>query len=312
MTTSSLFQAIPCPLCGADDYQVIKISRYPDNPTLEDLQQAYSASSSHELLDQVVECRRCSMQYVNPRPKDEIIIDSYSAAEDHVFVAQNPQRIHTFRKFLSRVVERTGWKSGDGRKFLDVGCAGGASLVAARSLGFDPKGIEPSRWMASFGRREYNVDIRDGILVDGTFPPDSFDILTMWDVLEHVPSPGQILNTIHTVLKPGGLFVMTYPDVGSWLTRLLGNRWPFWLSVHLLYYTPKTIRKQLTDGGFEVLGIHPYFQTLQLDYVLERGSPYLPPLGWFRPLVRAIGLAKMPLTYYIGQTFVIARKPAAR
>lgn len=310
MNTASLFQSIPCPLCGADDFSILKKSGYPDNTSLETIRQAYSASSSHKLLDQVVQCRRCTMQYVNPRPKDEIIIDSYSSAEDDVFVAQNPQRIHTFRKFLSKVVTDMGWKDGSGRKFLDVGCAGGASLVAARSLGFEPRGIEPSRWMADFGRREYNVDIRDGILVDGLFEPNTFDILTMWDVLEHVPDPNQILNTIHTILKPGGLFVMTFPDVGSWLTRMLGDRWPFWLSVHLLYYTPTTIRKQLEQGGFEVRSINPYLQTLQLDYVLERGAPYLAPLGWFRPLVQSLGMTHMPITYYLGQTFVIARKPA--
>lgn len=308
MDSQPLFQQILCPLCGHPDFVVLKPSRHPANTSAEQLRQSYSASSSHQLLDQVVQCRACEMQYVNPRPRPDLIIGGYSDAVDPTFVAQNPQRIQTFTKFQRYVCDRMGWGSGAQRSFLDVGCAGGASLVAARSLGFESQGVEPSHWMAEFGRREYGVNIRDGILEAGLFPNSSFDLISMWDVLEHVPDPNAIVGLIHDLLKPGGVYVVTYPDVGSWLTRLLGDRWPFWLSVHLLYYTPKTIRRQLEQKGFEVLEIRPYYQTLQMDYVLERATPYFPPAGWVRPLLRGLGLGNSSLTYYIGQTLVIARK----
>ena len=92
------------------------------------------------------------------------------------------------------------------------------------------------------------------------------------------------------------------------LTRLLGDRWPFWLSVHLLYYTRRTIRRQLEDARFEVQAIKPYLQTLPFGYVLERARPYVPPAGWLLPAVKAFGLKDLRLTYHVGQTFVISRK----
>ena len=304
---SDLFEQIACPVCGVSDYQVIKASRYPSNVTAADLHRLYSASSSHHLLDQVVACRQCTMQYVNPRPRADLIIGSYADAEDPTFVAQNDGRIHTFGKYLQALF-KVDPRPAAGRQYLDIGCAGGASLVAARTLGFDPVGVEPSRWMADFGRRTYGVKIHDGILQAGMFPPNSFDIVTMWDVLEHVPDPKSLLAVIHTILRPGGMFVVTYPDAGAWITRLLGDRWPFWLSVHLLYYTRRTIRRQLEDAHFEVQAIKPYLQTLPFGYVLERARPYVPPAGWLLPAVKAFGLKDLRLTYHVGQTFVISRK----
>lgn len=308
-SAGALFETIPCPLCGQADHEVRKPSRHAPGVTADDLRRAYSASSAHQLLDQVVRCRGCSMQFVNPRPNPELIIESYSAAEDPKFVAQNEERIHTFEKFLRRVLAEMNWPDGAGRRFLDVGCAGGASLVAARNLKFQPSGVEPSRWMADFGRRTYNVDIQDGILEPGRFAPGTFDIITTWDVLEHVPDPNALIQLIRDLLKPGGLYVLTYPDAGSLPARLLGDKWPFWLSVHLLYYDRATIRRQLEKLHFEVMRIEPYDQTLKLGYVLERATPYVPPVGLLRPLIGAIGLSETPFTYNIGQTIVIARKP---
>jgi SAM-dependent methyltransferase len=208
---------------------------------------------------------------------------------------------------LSRKLKRYGRKDAAGLNFLDVGCAGGASLVAAKSLGFDPVGVEPSRWMADFGRRTYGVPIRDGILEPGMFAPQTFDLITLWDVLEHVPDPGALLRLIRELLRPQGIFVISYPDFRSIMGRLLGDRWPFWLSVHLLYYDRKTIARQLSACGFVVDHVEPYWMTLELGYVIERARPHLPPAGLLGRAVRTLGLSHMPVSYNAGQTVVVAR-----
>jgi 2-polyprenyl-3-methyl-5-hydroxy-6-metoxy-1,4-benzoquinol methylase len=308
---SALFETIACPLCGYADFDVVKPARYDGDVSVETLRRSYSASSSHRLLDQVVRCRRCSMHYVNPRPAAELVIDSYAAAEDPTFVAQNPGRIRSFRKILAGVLKRYGRKDASGLRFLDIGCAGGASLVAAKSLGFDPVGVEPSRWMADFGRRTYGVHIVDGILEPGMFPAASFDFITLWDVLEHVPEPGALLRLIRDLLRPEGTFVLSYPDFQSMAGRVLGDRWPFWLSVHLLYYDRKTITRQLSDCGFVVDHMDPYWMTLELGYVIERARPYLPVVGALGKAVGALGLSHLPFTYNVGQTVVIARPAGA-
>ena len=303
-----LFETIDCPLCGADGWDLVRASTYPPSITADDIRRFYSASSAHVLNDQVVRCTSCALVYVNPRPASDLTIASYADAVDPTFVAQNEDRITTFRKTLQGVLRKLGQKSGEGRRVLDIGCAGGAFPFAARQLGFNPVGVEPSRWMADYARRTYGLDVRDGILDRGMFPNGSFDMVTLWDVIEHVPQPHEVLTLAFDLLKPGGVLLVNFPDVGSVAARLLGRRWPFWLSVHLFYYTRKTIAQQLKRAGFSVLWQESCWPSLPFGYVMQRATPYFPPAGWCIPVLKAIHLDKIPAKYNMGQTLAVARK----
>jgi 2-polyprenyl-3-methyl-5-hydroxy-6-metoxy-1,4-benzoquinol methylase len=305
---SSFFCAIACPLCGGKDYSVLSASRYPESLTAEQLQQAFRASSDEKLMDQLVRCRDCELVYVNPRIDDALLLESYESAVDPAFIEQNRERIQTFSKLLKKTFPRVGYQMPPGARLLDVGCAGGAFLVAARDYGFTVTGVEPSRWLAESGRKQYGLDIRQGILTGGMFPDASFDVITLWDVIEHVAQPSDVLATIHRLLKPDGLLLVNYPDFGSWMAKLLGNRWPFLLSVHLLYYTRATITRQLQKAAFTPLRIQPHFQTLKLGYILKRMEPYAGMSRPIRSVVESVGMGNMPFTYNMGQTLVVARK----
>jgi SAM-dependent methyltransferase len=169
-------------------------------------------------------------------------------------------------------------------------------------------GVEPSRWLAASGRTQYGLDIRQGTLQPGLFPENSFDVITLWDVIEHVAEPAELLSTIHQLLQPGGVLLVNYPDFGSWMARQLGKRWPFLLSVHLLYYTRSTITRQLQKAGFQPVRIRPHFQSLKFGYILKRMEPYVALSRPVRALVEGVGLGNLPLTYNMGQTLVVARK----
>ena len=305
---SSFFSAIVCPLCSSDDYSVLSLSRYPANLTAEQLQQAFRASSDEKLMDQLVRCRGCELVYVNPRIDDALLVESYESAVDPAFIEQNPERIQTFSKLLKKMLPRVGYQRRPGARLLDVGCAGGAFLVAARDYGFIVTGVEPSHWLAESGRAQYGLDIRQGILSPGLFPDESFDVITLWDVIEHVTKPAGLLDSIRRLLKHDGLLLVNYPDFGSGMARLLGQRWPFLLSVHLLYYTRKTITRQLLKAGFEPMRIQPHFQTLKLGYILKRMEPYIGLSRSIRSVIEQVRLGDLPVTYNMGQTLVIARK----
>jgi SAM-dependent methyltransferase len=246
------------------------------------------------------------MVYVNPRINSDLIISGYSDAEDPLFAAQNDNRIKAFRRTLKGVVRRLKLDP-KGKRVLDVGCAGGAFLVAAREMGFDPHGVEPSRWMSDFGRRTYDLDIKAGILEAGMFPDHSFDVITLWDVIEHLPDPHDTLTLIHRLLKPNGLLLVNYPDIASIAARVLGKRWPFWLSVHLLYYTPKTMFQQLERAGFSPQWRQAFWMTLPLGYVCERAAPYSALLRPLPRLSRLLGIHSLPLSYNMGQALVVSR-----
>jgi 2-polyprenyl-3-methyl-5-hydroxy-6-metoxy-1,4-benzoquinol methylase len=305
---SNLFCAIACPLCGGDDYSVLSPSQYPGDVTAEQLQQAFSASSDEKLMDQLVRCSGCALVYVNPRIDDALLVESYESAVDPAFIEQNPERIRTFSKLLKKTLPRVGYQPPPGARLLDVGCAGGAFLVAAREYGFTVTGVEPSRWLAESGRTQYGLDIRPGILSAGMFPDERFDVITLWDVIEHVTQPTELLGSIHRLLKPNGLLLVNYPDFGSWMARMLGQRWPFLLSVHLLYYTRATITLQLQRAGFKPVRIQPHFQSLKLGYVLKRMGPYVALSRPIRSIIEGVGLGNLPVTYNMGQTLVVARK----
>ena len=88
--------------------------------------------------------------------------------------------------------------------------------------------------------------------------------MTLWDVLEHTPDPKSEVREAHRLLNDEGLLVINYPDIGSWIARVMGRSWVFLLDVHLYYFTRATIRKLLEDAGFEVVRIRPHFQRLAL------------------------------------------------
>jgi 2-polyprenyl-3-methyl-5-hydroxy-6-metoxy-1,4-benzoquinol methylase len=303
-----LFCAIACPLCDSTNHTVLSPSRYPKDLSAEQLRQAFSASSDEKLMDQLVRCSGCSLVYVNPRIDAGLLVESYESAVDPEFIKQNPERIRTFSQLLKKTLPRVGYQPPAGARLLDVGCAGGAFLVAARDYGFNVTGVEPSRWLGESGRKQYGLDIRQGILSAGMFPDESFDVITLWDVIEHVAQPTELLCTIRRLLKPDGLLLVNYPDYGSWMARMLGQRWPFLLSVHLLYYTRATMTLQLQKAGFKPTRIQPHFQSLKLGYVLKRMGPYVALSRPIRSMVEGIGAGNLPITYNMGQTLIVARK----
>ena len=304
--TREFFEGICCPLCTSPDYLVLEPARYPVSMDQQQLKQIFRAASDHVLWDQVVRCRVCDLVYVNPRLRADLILEGYSEAEDPVFAAPNEARIRGFRKTLEGVVKRLGI-SPEGKRVLDVGCAGGAFLVAAREFGFGVTGIEPARWMAAYGRENYQLDIRDGILEAGVFEEGSFDVITLWDVIEHLPQPLETLEIVRSLLKPGGVLLVNYPDIGTLAARTLGRRWPFWLSVHLIYYTRKTMTEQLRRVGFSTLWFESFWPVLPLGYVAQRAAPYGKPLELLRSSIDALGIGKLFLTYNMGQTLAVAK-----
>ena len=169
-------------------------------------------------------------------------------------------------------------------------------------------GVEPSRYLCELGRTHYGLDLRAGILSDHNFDPETFDVICLWDVLEHLTNPDAIVAEIHSLLRPGGHFIVSYPDYGSWAQRILGKKWPFLLSVHLTYFTKPTIRQFLGDRGFDVKSIGPLWQTLEFGYVLKRASDYFRLFEVARRIVGWIGCSRLPLTYNMGQSIAVAQK----
>lgn len=297
-------ESVSCFLCGADDYDVVYGARY-DREKDADLVQKFRASGDELLIDQLVKCRRCGFQYVNPRLRGDLIFSGYTEGDDPTYVSQLQARERTFAASLDEIERAAG---GTGR-LLDIGTAAGAFVAAARARGWDAEGCEPNKWLAAWGASHYGITIRQGSVFDQNYAEESFDVVTLWDVIEHTLDPRAMLDRCRRLLRPGGVLIVNYPDIGSWIARTLGRRWLFLTSVHLYYFDRRTIRRMLESTGFDVEGIRPHWQRLELDYILFRGSVLNRALSNVsRRMASIVGAGKSQVPYWLGQTFVIARR----
>jgi 2-polyprenyl-3-methyl-5-hydroxy-6-metoxy-1,4-benzoquinol methylase len=298
----AMLEDVSCNLCGADDFEPIYPARY-DDAQPDQIMETFRSSGDEVLVDRLVRCRSCGLQYLSPRLKSDLILNGYSQGTDEAFISQNTARERTFAKSLDMIEK---FQPGKGR-LLDIGTAGGAFLGVAQRRGWDVSGCEPNCWMAEWGSDHYRIDICPGTIFDMALEEDDFDVVTLWDVLEHTPNPLAVLRECRRVLRPGGLLVVNYPDIQSLVARLMGRKWVFLLSVHLYYFTPETIRKMLAKTGFNIVDSKKHWQSLELGYILFRMRPYLPWLA--KPvegIVNIFRLQHVQIPYWMGQVLVLA------
>lgn len=248
-----------------------------------------SAERRTKLVDgpfTVHECTRCSLVYVSPRLTGEALAKVYG---EGYWKSDNPKArgyadyareaslyLKTFRKRLALVRQ---WMPKDAR-ILDVGCAAGYFLQVMREAGHDGLGVEPSSAIAGLARQalgEKTVFV--GNLDDAPpalgYRPGSFDFVTLWDVIEHIPDPQAALRTVRSLLKPGGRLLLETQNVESRWARLLGSRWHHYKhEEHLYHFSPSTMAKLLGDCGFRVLhcGSRYAGKYVSFGFVAERAG----------------------------------------
>lgn len=298
-----LLESIVCNLCGSDSYEVVYPPRYkvarPD-----EIAQLFRSSGDEILLDQLVRCKQCGVQYLNPRLRQDLILESYSSGTDEAFISQVEGRERTFAKCLDLIESYIPQKG----KILDIGTAGGSFLGVASQRGWNVTGCEPSNWLAEWGSRHYNITIHPGTVFDLNLKEGLFDVVTLWDVLEHTPDPKAVLQECRRILKPGGMLVVNYPDIGSSIARLMGRKWVFLLSVHLYYFTSHTIHDMLKTSGFDIIMRKKHWQILELGYIFFRMQAYISgPAKLGSKIIKALGMEKAQIPYWMGQVLVIAR-----
>jgi 2-polyprenyl-3-methyl-5-hydroxy-6-metoxy-1,4-benzoquinol methylase len=155
----------------------------------------------------------------------------------------------------------------------------------------------------------YGVDIIPGTLSSVKFPKNNFDVITMWDVLEHVPDPSKEIKDVNGLLKKGGLLCINYPDIGSLPSKIMGKRWVFLQDIHLWYFTPETITKLLKKHGFEILGFKRSWQYLSAGYLAHKIRNYSRTLSRILTrILKTTRLENLTVPYWLGQTTLVARK----
>jgi SAM-dependent methyltransferase len=305
---NDLFENIPCNICGNTAPETVYPSARAAGTAIDSKE--FRSSGDEPLQDPLVRCPACGFLYVSPRIRPDRVMEGYVNAEDETFVSQALSRERTFAKCLA-ILEKARWK--EPGRILDIGTANGSFLKVAKAAGWEVYGCEPNRWMGKWCKTNYQIDIVQGSVFDGRFEDGYFDVITLWDVLEHTPDPASTLAECARIIRPGGLLVVNYPDIGSWVARLMGKKWVFLLSVHYFYYTRTTIAAALEKAGFSVQKIRPHIQYLELDYILFRAAAYIGILARLpRFIFRTLGMGKMQIPYWVGQTLVLANHTGSK
>lgn len=209
---------IVCPLCGSDVSRVVCDCRnVPDR--------------INTLTGLIHRCSGCQFLYKESsrQPLDALEeIYQYTVEETEFYFGptmkgydENAAEIRFFSQVLEGIRQRMD-PAIDGRKhrLLDVGCATGAMLDRSRAFGFVPYGVELNPHFARYAREEFGVEVVAGELSAESFEPESFHVITMLDLIEHVPEPLHLLKTAWRLLRPGGLLVVYTPNHRSLIAQL--------------------------------------------------------------------------------------------
>ena len=167
-----------------------------------------------------------------------------------------------------------------GLSILDVGCGSGTLLGLLKQRGFHTKGVDFSAEAARIAKIENGVDVAVGSLEDAAFPDQSFDLVTLFHVMEHVPAPRRVLTEVERVLKPNGVVVLQVPNIESWQFKTFGANW-YGLDIprHVIDYSKNSILKLLTDSGFSPSRIRHFNLRDNAPALVSSIFPSLDPLS---------------------------------
>jgi 2-polyprenyl-3-methyl-5-hydroxy-6-metoxy-1,4-benzoquinol methylase len=258
---------IPCNLCGSND-------RKPFCP---------------ENGKGLVQCQDCGLVYVSPRPDPNELYALYGETyfhnsdsgtvgytdylKDENHIRQTFQgRLNWLEKFIQH------------GKLLDVGCAAGFFLDEAHKRGWQVQGLDVSNFAVEYTSKRFGFDVRHGSLLDLDYPKNTYDLITLWDVIEHVPDPKAYIQRVAELLRSGGVISLATPDVDSIPAKLTGKRWVgYKLSEeHVYYFAVKTLTRMLNEAGFDVIDTRHVGKYVTLRLFLDR-------LGMYSPILAKIG-----------------------
>lgn len=231
----------------------------------------------------VSQCHQCSHTFVSAGLATGELDKAYGpeyydagGAADAVgyqdYLANSEARTRGFTDRLRQIEARVSKRG----CLLDYGCAVGLMVKVAAEAGWEAIGYERSPWAAQYGRDTFGLNI---VLTGDPLAQDfesRFDVVTMWDVLEHLEHPRLVLETVSRWLKPGGLLTLNTVNRSSVGARLAGNHWRHLLPPHhLQYFSRSSLRHLLKDCGFDVL--HQQSQGVMLT--ADRRKRHLRGLG---------------------------------
>jgi 2-polyprenyl-3-methyl-5-hydroxy-6-metoxy-1,4-benzoquinol methylase len=184
----------------------------------------------------------------------ELYDESFARASKHptyLFDGQNyaARATEVWSKHFSQLLRyrQTG-------RILDIGCSLGFLLEQARQFDWEPYGVEVSPYAVEYARKNFGINVTEGILEEDTYPSLFFDVVLCSHVMEHVPSPRTVLRRIRKILRPGGVVLIFVPTQFASLSyRVLGRVRGVGPPLHLYFFSRSTLSSLLDQEGFSIV-----------------------------------------------------------
>lgn len=303
-TNTVSLQPTSCAICGPE---APARELYPANFDLDAFNPA--VFSARRLPDRIhyriVQCEKCGLVRSDPVADAESVSQLYTQSSFD-YSEELAGLKATYKRFLVRLRKHLG-SSAD---YLEVGCGNGFMLEEAQTCGYSSvRGIEPSTSAVAQADPSVRERIVCDIIHEGVLAGEQFDAIAMFQVFDHLPSPGEVLSQCMRLLRPGGVLLCLNHNVEAFSARMLKDKSPIIDIEHTYLYSPATLSRLLTDRGFQVVEAGGLRNSYSL-YYLFRLIPIPRALkARILHLIECLQGKRLRLTVPLGNMFVIARKP---
>ncbi len=213
----------------------------------------------------VVHCNNCHLEFVNPLPSIEVMREDYQkqmtgnvkeSGYHSEYILERQNRIQSFSKlYNSRMKIIEGFYPDKGQ-LLDIGCGAGFFLNCAKERGWTCHGLEILPEYVQYAKKNFGLaDIRlESIDESLSYAPNSFHVVTLWDLIEHLRHPLDCLKRINRVLKPGGLLIIWTPNAKN--SIFLKENWlGYGIHQHLYFFSKDSLNELLKKAGFKIISL---------------------------------------------------------
>ena len=262
----AVVEYVSCDLCASKEQGII----YENKFTLADFSRNRTASFAYASPDSsrgaIVRCNSCNLVYMNPRDKD--ISALYEGVEDSYYFSSREDRHISFERDLKELHSVLGLKFGQNKKLLDIGCSYGFFMDVAKKFGWDVYGCELSKKQSAYAFSNHK-NVCNKMISECNFKENYFDVIVLYDVLEHVASPLNFIRECTSFLRKGGAIVITTPDYSSLSAKLMGRFWINFARMHLYYFTPSTIKNLFDKSGLEIIKSVRHKRVARLGVIIK-------------------------------------------
>jgi 2-polyprenyl-3-methyl-5-hydroxy-6-metoxy-1,4-benzoquinol methylase len=292
-----------CPLCGGEDAEVLA------EATIDERKLTASAFASRKVPEymhsRMVECNLCGMLYANPVLRQENLADAYKDASFDSSVESRLAAV-TYRALLEPHLGPLPSRT----SALDIGAGDGAFIEELLMLGFtNVVGVEPSEAPIEAAKPAIRTHLKCGIFAAEQFPADSLDLITCFQVIEHVWDPVKMTSDALALLKPGGMFFIVAHNRRAFSARIMGTKSPIFDIEHLQLFDKPTGAALLRNAGFDSVKVCSVRNKYPVDYWIKLFPLPTALKSAARGMAKTSGIGNLLLSIPAGNLAVVGRKP---